>query len=150
MSVEYEIGERGPVPLLTGTFGAVVPCPAGYRTDIVCPACVGVTADCQTVTDALGRTQTCCRCVGSCVTDHQPPSDDGGATTPVTQDPWARLADVISAMGGGGLLIAPPPEPAVTYAPVERRTPNLWGLGLLLAGVAGGGYWYWQQRQRRS
>lgn len=68
----------------------------------------------------------------------------GGPPPPPAPDPWARLADVLAGFGGGGLIVPPQPEQAVTYVPTGAGVSPM-AIVLLVGAVAGGAYWWWRR-----
>ena len=160
------------------TIGWTIGCPSGYRRDLVCaaiyriechpsyPSCCRCapldqdgggppTPDAQCppgylpagtmVCTADQRTEcqgACCRCV---------PLGEG---RPVEeQDPFKRVGDAIMqflAGGGGGITIPQLPQPQVVAAPVTRSTLSPVAVLLIVAGLAGAGWWVYTRTRRRA
>lgn len=158
--------------------GSTIGCPSGYRRDLVCaaiyriecllsdPSCCRCapldqdgggppTPDAQCppgylpagtmVCTADQRTEcqgACCRCV---------PLGEG---RPVEeQDPFKRVGDAIMqflAGGGGGITIPQLPQPQVVAAPVTRSTLSPVAVLLIVAGLAGAGWWVYTRTRRRA
>lgn len=71
---------------------------------------------------------------------------DKAAQPEAPQDPWARFADILAGMGGGGGITLPSSQPqSITYVPTTGRSPL--ALLLLVIGLGGAGYW-WYKKQK--
>ncbi len=139
-----------------------VQCPQGYWP---CDSPIGCTADRRWV-----REGNCCTCVPlegggppPITAPCAPPSvwdpvqqrcvggqTDGGGREP---DPFQRIGDAITqflAGGGGGISIPQLPQPQVVAAPVTRSTLSPVAVLLILAGLAGAGWWVYTRTRRRA
>jgi len=112
-------------------------CPSGYwRCDagIVC-----------TATQRIVRQGDCCTC--------EPLDSEGGEGGTRLQDPFQRIGDAITqflAGGGGGISIPQLPQPQVVAAPVTRSTLSPVAVLLIVAGLAGAGWWVYTRTRRRA
>lgn len=178
-TAEIGVGEsdREP-PGVDGRDGSsLVGCPSGYRRDLVCaaiyriechpsdPSCCRCApldqgdgppipdAQCPpgyspagtmvcTADQQIECQGACCRCV---------PLGEG---RPVEeQDPFKRVGDAIMqflAGGGGGITIPQLPQPQVVAAPVTRSTLSPVAVLLIVAGLAGAGWWIYTRTRRRA